>query len=314
MEPTSPEEKIQAVLFYNHMMIASNVLVFTNTEADKIPNEFNVDANDALLIEHGAHSQTHYQAYSQANDLVNIADATRTRQLKVSYDGVRVGNEALAGADIYWYVPVNSTMLKYDRDYLVDTLKFATDAGPLSLTLSGSANGTTYSFGEDVPAQTQLVGARIGTRTITEQDLTKKTIKLDRTLSNSSVNSEKYSIYGAIIKTEMSKNGYVYFYKEIKYTTEEKDAVDATGEIIYKADGTPAKETVITLDETDRYFAYQIKSYYEQSAQNNTILVEAHVHGKDGQEKITSGEITLTFSTFGTNGTKYTLVMVPAID
>jgi hypothetical protein len=42
-----------------------------------------------------------------------------------------VGDEALAGASIYWYIPVNATMLTYDRDYLVNNLGFSTDAGPL---------------------------------------------------------------------------------------------------------------------------------------------------------------------------------------
>jgi hypothetical protein len=41
-------------------MVKSNVLTFTNTEADQIPNEFKVDANDTLIIEHGAYSQDHY--------------------------------------------------------------------------------------------------------------------------------------------------------------------------------------------------------------------------------------------------------------
>jgi hypothetical protein len=60
MDPRAPEERYQVVLFYNHEMIKSNVVVFTNTEADKIPNEFLVDANDSLRIEHGADSKDHY--------------------------------------------------------------------------------------------------------------------------------------------------------------------------------------------------------------------------------------------------------------
>lgn len=312
MDPELPEERIQAVLFYNHEMVSSNVLVFTNTEADKIPNKFAVDANDSLLISHGAHSQDHYQSYGQTNELINIADESRTRELRVAYDGVSLGDEALAGAGIFWYVPTNSTMLTYDKEYLVDSLQFNTDAGPLQLTLTGSANATQYTFSEDIPEQSQLVGARIGTRIIESQDLINKKIVLNKTLSSSAVNKRLYDISGASIKTQYSKEGYVYFYKQIKYTIQESDATDSNGDIIYNPDGTIAKNIVTVLDEVDRHFAYKIKPYYEPSAQNNTILTEAHIQSIDNEIKIISGEVTFTFSTFGTNGTKYTLVMTPA--
>jgi hypothetical protein len=113
-------------------------------------------------------------------------------------------------------------------------------------------------------------------------------------------------------KTPRSRNGYTYFYKEIKYTTEEIDATDIDGNIIYNADGSAAKDKKIVLSEADRIFAYKIKPYYEASAQNNTIQVEAYVYGKNGEQKVTTGELSLTFSTFGTNGTKYTFVLTPS--
>lgn len=243
MSPTAAEERYQVVLFNNHQMVKSNIITFINTEADQIPNEFKVDANDKLIIEHGTYSQDHYQSYSSAFDLVNIADETRSRQLKVTYDGVLVGDEALAGAGIYWYIPTNSTMLTYDKKYLTEKLGFIEES-------------------ED--------------------------------------------------KTPRSRNGYTYFYKEISYTTETIDATDVDGNIIYKADGTPAQDTKIILSEADRIFAYKIKPYYEASAQNNTIQVEAYVNGQNGEQKVVTGELSLTFSTFGTNGTKYTFVLTPA--
>jgi hypothetical protein len=160
--------------------------------------------------------------------------------LRVSYDGVFSGDEALADAGIYWYVPLTATMLTYDKRHLVEDLGFTTD----------------------------------------EES-----------------------------KTPFSKEGYIYFYKQIKYTSTEEDAKDVNGNIIYNADGTAAKNEVITIDEKDRYFEYKIRAQYEPSAQNNTIIVEAHVHGENGEEKITTGEIFFTFSTFGSNGTKYTFVI-----
>ena len=245
MDPYTAEERYQAVLFYNHIQVNSNVLVFLNSEADQIPAEFAVDASDTLVIEHGAYSQDHYQSYTSAFDLVNIADESRSRQLRVSYNGLLSGDEALADATIYWYVPTNSTMLTYDEQYLVDGLNFHTD-----------------------------------------------------------INAEE--------PTQFSKSGYVYFCKNIQYTSEEVDAIDSDGNIIYNADGTAAKDTIISINEADRHFAYKIKPFYEPSAQNNTILVEAHVHGKNGEERVVKGEIFFTFSTFGSNGTKYTFVITPA--
>ena len=248
MEPTTEVEKYQVVLFYNHEMCKSNTLTFTNLQASEIPPEFAVDAADILRIEHDAYSQDHYQAYTQANDLVNIADESRIRQLKCYYEGVLCGDEALAGADIFWYIPTNSTMLTYNRKYLIEKGFITDDVEP-------DENGNTG-------------------------------------------------------KTEYSKNGYVYFSKTIGYTNTPTEVTDSEGNVIYDASGVAITEDHITINEPDKYFFYKIKPYYEAAAQNNTILVEAHIK-KGNKTKITTGEIPLTFSTFGTNGTKYTLVMVP---
>ena len=183
--------------------------------------------------------------------MVNIADESRIRQLKCFYDGVFVGDEALADADLYWYIPVNSTMLTYDKKYLTDR-GFSTDADAFW----------------DEEAE-EWVG-----------------------------------------KTPLSKTGYVYFTKKIGYTSEKVDATDSAGNKLYDAQGNIIQEDKITIENPDRYFFYKIKPYYEASAQNNTILVEAHITNGN-ESKITTGEIPFTFSSFGTNGTKYTLVVAP---
>lgn len=240
MDPKTESERYQAILFYNHERYDSNILTFINTQADEIPPEFAVDAADVIRIEHDVYSQDHYQIYSSANDLVNIADESRIRQLKCFYDGVLVGDEALAGAGLYWYIPINSTMLTYDKKYLIDR-GFVTDA-----------DGT----------------------------------------------------------TSLSKPGYIYFYKEVGFTTEEVEVKDSAGQPVLDFEGKPVIENKIIINEPDKYFFYKVKSYYEASAQNNTILVEAHLKNNE-KEKITTGEIAFTFGSFGTNGTKYTLSIVP---
>ena len=98
-------------------------------------------------------------------------------------------------------------------------------------------------------------------------------------------------------KTKYSIDGYTYFYKKIR--SEQKTIKNEDGE----------DELITTSCAADRYFFYKIKSILEKDAKNNTIFVKAYLKGV---EDPVEGEITMTFSTFGTNGTKYTLSIAPA--
>jgi hypothetical protein len=52
--------------------------------------------------------------------LLNGADKSRKRVLSidfVTHDGV-VANSELIGAQVYWYIPINSTMLSYNQQDL----------------------------------------------------------------------------------------------------------------------------------------------------------------------------------------------------
>lgn len=108
------EEKYMAVLFFNHNMYKSNILTFTN--ANPPVDEKIADQADACRIEHGENSQPSYQVYGLNNLLVNAADGYRKRELLLRYEGLTAGDEALYGAQIFWYVPKNSTMLKYELE------------------------------------------------------------------------------------------------------------------------------------------------------------------------------------------------------
>lgn len=108
------EEKYMAVLFFNHNMYKSNILTFTN--ANPPVDEKIADQADACRIEHGDNSQPSYQVYGLNNLLVNAADGYRKRELLLRYEGLTAGDEALYGAQIFWYVPKNSTMLKYEHE------------------------------------------------------------------------------------------------------------------------------------------------------------------------------------------------------
>lgn len=227
MDINTTEEKYMAVLFHNHEMYRSNVITFTNSEPELIPNDALMDQKDALKVEHDVSSMEHYQLYNEFNQLRSLEDGGRIRQLKCLYEGVFRGDEALIDAGIYWYVPNHATMLTFDKDELIKE-GFSTDADS---------------------------------------------------------------------QTEKSISGYTYFYKKIGKCDEKDQLTDETGSKYY------------TCRNEDRYFFYKIKPQLEKDAQNNTIIVRAYLKGVD---KPVEGEISMTFSTFGTNGTKYTLSVVPA--
>ena len=126
-DPANPtkEEKFKVILFYNHEMYESNVVVFTNSEG--VPDATTVDKSDAIVIKHGENSQDTYQNYGITNYLVNSADANKVRTVSVHYEGLLAGDEALANTQVYWYIPDHSTMLTCDDKHLTEELGFFSD-------------------------------------------------------------------------------------------------------------------------------------------------------------------------------------------
>ena len=98
-------------------------------------------------------------------------------------------------------------------------------------------------------------------------------------------------------RTDKSRPGFTYFYKKVG--SQEKIILDDEGK----------EQTVLTCKNEDRDFFYKIKPYYEQAASKNTIEVWAYLPNVAEPIK---GDISMTFSTFGTNGTRYTLAITPA--
>ena len=125
MDGTRKEEKYKIILFYNHEMYESNEIVYTNL--DDVPDPATVDKTDAITIKHEENSQETYQSYSMTNVLANPADASKNRTISVHYEGVKSGDEVLAGAQVYWYIPDSGSMLTYDNEYLTSTLGFSSD-------------------------------------------------------------------------------------------------------------------------------------------------------------------------------------------
>ena len=155
MDPNFIEEKYIAVLFYNHEMYKSNVLVFTNSEPELIiPEGW---TGDSLRIEHDVYSMEHYQVYNEYNQLRSLEDGGKVRQLKCYYDGLHKGDEALVNAGLYWYIPNHNSMLTFDVEDLKER-GFTTDADEPT---DQSINGYTYFYkklGQSEEAQTDEDG------------------------------------------------------------------------------------------------------------------------------------------------------------
>lgn len=126
------KEEFKAIVFFNHEPYESqNTLVFENQSP--VVNAATALLSDNILISHSTDSHDAYQSYSVANTLVNRADQFTPRNLTVSFnhaDGT-ADNKALVNAQIYWYVPKESTMLTYDVSDLASLNpdnKFTNDA------------------------------------------------------------------------------------------------------------------------------------------------------------------------------------------
>lgn len=113
MNNEAKEEKFKAVVFYNHNMYVSNELVFTNSQ--EIPDKTTLDKTDILMFEHLQNSSKEYYLYNETMKLTNIADGSKSRQIRCHYDGLLAKDEALENAGLYWYVPLENSMLVFDK-------------------------------------------------------------------------------------------------------------------------------------------------------------------------------------------------------
>ena len=229
------EEKYKAVLIYNHEPFNSNEIVFTN---ERYVTDEEIKNN--IKIEHGDNSQDHYPLYGIDNVLIDATAYNRPRHLRLRYCNEKgdFDDSYLANASIYWYIPLNSTMLRYDLN----------DLGDIK---DDDSEVISKGFTNDLPT--------------TDED--------GNIISNEIVD-------------EFHRDGYAYFYKKVTATEDE--------------DGN------VKINSQDRYFTYRIKDYYNPTNTQNTIYCVI----VKGQAKFET-QIDLTFSTFGSNGTDYTLKISP---
>ena len=75
------------------------------------------DPEDRIHIEHGRNSQDSYQKYSSIFTLINGAEGMINRELRVRYvpiDTEITEAQALENTNVFWYIPNQSSMLRYD--------------------------------------------------------------------------------------------------------------------------------------------------------------------------------------------------------
>ena len=272
MQNDTTQEKYKVVLFYNHQMYTSNELVFTNSEV--VPDKTTLDKGDILTFEHKENSSEDFQIYNITNYLRDNADATKSRQIRCHYDGLQAKDNAFVNGQIYWYVPANSTMLAVDKEDLTTNRGF---------TLDDTRSEMGYS---KIPMSEDLFSNQ-----------------LDLYIKNEDGEYEKCSSFVKGKEYYEKVQTYYCFYKKIE-AKKKNNAEDIEFEWD-RWDYTNGTK----IDNRD--FWYQIKPYYESTANNNEIKCVFLKH-EDVDE--VSGSQVFTFGVSGTSGTKYTLAITPAED
>ena len=230
-DPQASIQQLKAILFFNHQKYESNILKFQRTTTDgSMTNN-----NGTLTIIHKTNSKDSYQVYDHNYSIIDSSDAKKERLLQPSFSGYmgQTLND-FNGGQIYWYLPINGTMLRYKADS--DIIQ-------------------TY-----------------GITPSSEGDNEVATVEESAEIAN-----------------PHEKEGYYCFTKAI------------TAEI---PEGGTAEDAEV--DPEKLQFSYQIADYYSSTYNNNTIYCKL-VKGVWEFE----AAITLLFSSFGSNGTDYTLSIVP---
>ena len=293
LDPQRSEERFKVVIFYNHEKFVSNELVFTN--ADEVVDTATADANGAISISHGQNSMDSYQTlYGSNNLLINQGHASVNRELQLSYQGLLGGNEVLAGASVYWYVPRNSTMLSVNATKLIavddETKKpeFGSDYYRTAKVVADPGSAIVYTGP--------------GTGYAKAKDNENKEISYAKDTVIQSIYDEKNSFYSLKSSNSIGYNGQWINANDIELIDNEETYMNGYA-CFYKQVGINEDGSAV---KTDLLFEYKIKNYYVPTALNNTIFCLVK---KDGYTFETS--ISMIFGTQGTSGTDYTILVQP---
>ena len=302
LNPQNIEEKFKVILVYNHEKYESNELVFTNVEHPQVVDKVE---NEVIEIVHKENSQNSYPIYEattmglkDGNEKVKkrkIMAKQSLTEVKQVKDGEVETTKIKFKGYVYWYFPATKTQLDFDEEFLE---KFKFNAEKQCEILSRLC---TYEYDSDKSIFTKR------TKEVTKDGTTTNEVIY---LPQSEV-GKKY-----LIKEE--KDGYC----KISIKEDEKDIlvwIQKSGvKITYKAtDGVVCFSKRIDQSKiTENFqqnlneeleFSYKIKDTYDPNNTQNTIKCVLKEDG--GKER--DGSIGFTFTTFGSNGTDYSLIVRP---
>lgn len=298
LDRNKKKEKFKVAVFYNHEMFESNELEFEN--ADDILDLSYINVSDEIEIRHGQDSHDGYQTlYAASNSLSNSKEAKIQRQLSVHYRGLMGDDELLSGAEVFWYVPRNATMLSVDVKKLKD-LGFSTDyyrtarVKKACSSYRGPSNKYEkvhdYSVGDTITAVYDKADGYYSLKETNAKGIQGEWVQE----SNLEIIDDK----------EIYRDGFACFYKNIGYT--EVPMKDEEGNEVKDADGNTVMTKSVKVE--DQKFQYQINEYFTPTALNNTIFCVV----KYAEEYSFENSKTFLFGQQGTTGTDYTISITPA--
>lgn len=277
------QEKIQAVLIYNHELFKSNVLTFYNDRpviddmaADMTTGLYlqlsNEEKNDygTVTKKDTYNSKETYQLYGITNRIINSSERIKRRTIRARFRGLTKTDEYLKkNCIIYWYFPINSTMLEYKRDELVAAGFSVYDPQYLRTQTDADMN--------DFNKWVKEKGLNISTQALYDQAYGMYT---------STVLGLPYPPPGEPF-IQHYRPGYAMIWRNIESMTE---------------------NGVEVLNAVTTEFFYYIKEWYVPSFTNNTIYCKVVKSNKYSYE----AEQYFTFTSYGTSGTDYSLCITPA--
>lgn len=307
LNPNRKKEKFKVAVFYNHEMFESNVLEFEN--ADDVLDLSYINVSDEIEIRNKQNSYDSYQTmYAASNKLSNTADALVQRQVTVHYRGLMGDDELLSGAQVFWYIPRNATMLNVDVNKLTDAdgLNFTTDyyrTAKVKKVCSSYQGPSTkyeivekqYNVGHELTAVYDKINGYYSLRSTNAKGINGEWIQED----NLEIIDDK----------EIYRDGFACFYKTIGFDEVPLTETDENGDEIEVKDEDGNTVLTKSVKAEDQIFQYQIKEDYVSTALNNTIFCVVK-YGNNEYSFETAK--TFLFGQQGTTGTNYTISITPA--
>lgn len=306
LNPNRKKEKFKVAVFYNHEMFESNELEFEN--ADDVLDLSYINVSDEIEIRNGNNSHDSYQTmYAASNKLSNTAEALTQRQITIHYNGLMGDDELLSGAQVFWYIPRNATMLNVDVNKLTDEngLNFTTDYYRTArvLTACTSYRGPStnyddvhnYSAGDEITAIYDKVDGYYSLKSTNAKGINGEWIQED----NLQIIDDK----------EIYRDGFACFYKTIGFDEVPLTEINEDGEEVEVKDEDGNTVLTKSVKAEDQIFQYQIREDYVSTALNNTIFCV--VKYGDNEYSFETAK-TFLFGQQGTTGTNYTISITPA--